>query len=150
MREIYMYYLIYASQSKKGWDESEIRALLEKSVQNNKNFGITGLLIFLKDRFIQLLEGERKNVYFIYDKIKQDPRHEKLIVLLEGVTEERIFKEWSMGFKAMDQKEFEKLSGYTKLEDLFEETPITNKSHPALIFLKLFYEKNYRDFEQIS
>lgn len=145
-----MYYLIYASQSKKGWTENEIRALLETSVKNNKKLGITGILIFLKDRFIQLLEGEKQNVHYMYDKIKQDPRHEKIIVLLEGYLDSRIFKEWSMGFKALNEEEFERLSGYKKLEDLFAEKPVTNESHPALIFLKLFYEKNYRDFERIG
>lgn len=145
-----MYYLIYSSKANIPWSESQIRALLEKSVANNKKRNITGVLIYLKDRFIQVLEGKKEDVKFIYDKIKKDPRHSKIVLLLKGEIEDRNFKDWNMGFKALDEDELRKISGYKNLDEIIESQAINDKSHPVMIFLKLFYEKNMRDFEVIS
>ena len=50
-----------------------------------------------------------------------------------------------MGLKIMDKDLFEQLSGYKDISVFFESTSINNESHPAMIFLRLFYQKNYRD-----
>lgn len=142
-----MYYLIYSSQTRYPWDAEALKELLQVSVKNNKSAGITGMLIYLKNTFIQLLEGEYKAVNNLYEKITRDPRHERAVILLEGQIETRNFKDWYMGFKTLEPEEFESLSGYKDLKSLFDERTINNQSHPALIFLKLLYDKNYRNFE---
>jgi hypothetical protein len=119
---------------------------LDKSWTNNKQKEISGMLVYLGDRFIQLLEGKEEDVQQTFSRIKYDPRHRDLTLLLEGNHEERIFKTWSMGFKSIDYGEFEKLTGFSDPTDFFSDDNINNHSHPALIFLKLFYDKNYRDF----
>ena len=106
------------------------------------------MLVYLQNKFIQLLEGDKERVMQTYQRIVQDSRHHHITKLLEGVVEQPIFNGWSMGFKSLGLHEFEKLTGYRDLSSFFMDDHINNHSHPALIFLKLFYDKNYRDFER--
>ena len=140
-----MFYLIYTSQSKNPWTEDSLRELLITSAHNNRQLDITGMLVFMKDRFIQVLEGSKLVVENLYQKIAKDPRHEKVTVLLEGNSSERIFKNWAMGFKLLKDEELENLTGYRDLSSFFKNDSITDESHPALIFLKLFYDRNLQD-----
>jgi len=106
------------------------------------------MLLYVQGVFMQVLEGTEAAVKdLFYEKIAQDERHEKVNVVLGGKLEKRNFKNWTMGFKVLDEKEYCKLSGYHSLNpDTFLNHEVTDKSHPALIFLRLFYEKNYVDF----
>jgi hypothetical protein len=105
-------------------------------------------LVYLGDQFIQLLEGKEEDVVGTFSKIRSDGRHKNIQLLLEGRQKTRIFKSWNMGFKSLDFSEFEELTGLTDPKSLFLDENINNQSHPALIFLKLFYDKNYRDFSE--
>jgi hypothetical protein len=71
-----------------------------------------------------------------------------MVILLQGTSSQRIFSKWSMGFKALDHHQFRELSGFSHFEDFFTENPVTDESHPALIFLKHFYKKNLVDFPE--
>lgn len=141
-----LHYLIYISRTSQSWSQQELLKLLEVSWSRNKLRNISGMLVFLGDRFIQLLEGTKEDVLNTLAKIEQDSRHADVNILLEGSHEERIFKSWSMGFKQIDLTDFEKITGFRDPTDFFADDHINNHSHPALIFLKLFYDKNYRDF----
>ncbi len=140
-----MYYLIYASQSVKDWSTQELAELLQQSKKNNNEKGITGMLVYSRGRFMQILEGEKNQVLSLFNRIEKDERHKSVFVVLEGNTEKRIFEKWSMGFKALEQSELYDLSAISNLDELFNEDKVDNHCHPALIFLKLFYEKNIRD-----
>lgn len=140
------YYLIYTSRTRWDWTQKELLGLLSQSWTNNKKNGISGMLVYIQNRFIQLIEGEKEHVKATIQKIKQDPRHNDLTILLEGQSESRLFKNWSMGFKHLNEGEFNSLSGFSDPTEFFTDDNINNHSHPALIFLKLFYDKNYRDF----
>ena len=107
-------------------------------------------MLHIEGKFIQVLEGPKENVVALYDKISHDPRHKKVTVVLEGTTNERMFSDWRMALKVLDRDEFEKLSGYSDIQDFFTGDHIDNKSHPAKIFLRLFYQKNYRDFSDLG
>jgi hypothetical protein len=141
------YYLIYTSRTRDSWSNTELIELLKKSWTNNKRNDVSGMLVYIVDRFIQLIEGERSVVLDTFNRIRQDPRHEGINTLIEGESETRIFKNWSMGFKTLDTIEFEQMSGFSDPASFFNDDNIKNHSHPAFIFLKLFYDKNYRDFK---
>jgi hypothetical protein len=94
--------LLYYSQSAldpaEPNDAAAIRALLAASRRNNPPRGITGVLMFTRCGFAQVLEGPRVAIEEIFDRIQQDPRHEDVrVVAFEAVTE-RLFCEWAMGF----------------------------------------------------
>ena len=146
-----MFHLVYISYASRPLREDDLLDILNESRLFNKKNKITGMLIYLKEKFIQVLEGEYETVNALYKKIKEDPRHRKVTTMLEGNTEHRIFKDWSMGFKKLDGQQFEEMSGYKDPEDFFNAKPVTDDSPAVLIFLSLFYKKNLTDYpEKIS
>jgi hypothetical protein len=128
--------------------EDDLLDILNTSRLYNKANDITGMLVYLHEKFIQVLEGEYEAVNKVYNEIKQDLRHRKVTTVLEGNTEQRIFKDWSMGFKKLDGQQFEELSGYKDPEDFFNTTHVTDESPAVMIFLSLFYKKNINDYPE--
>ena len=74
-----------------------LRDILASAQKHNGQNKVTGFLVFDGTTFLQILEGERKDVISTYDRIKQDQRH-KDVNLLEMVDiPERQFADWNMG-----------------------------------------------------
>ena len=142
-----MHYLVYVSQATKPVDDAELEAILDVSRKYNSEQGVTGLLIYRyspetkSGHFIQMLEGDEQRVRALYDKIKRDKRHHTMIVLSEGELPTRMFGEWAMGFKNVDDKLLASLPGYVRLgEASFDVKALSNSNTRALEFLKVFYE----------
>ena len=76
-----------------------LKAILRSSRSRNTRLGLTGLLIYDDHQFVQVLEGEDAMVRLVYDRIRLDPRHTDVRLLYHGVTTERAFKAWPMGFE---------------------------------------------------
>lgn len=140
-----MHYLVYSSTATAGLSEVDLRDILQTSQLQNADLDLTGMLLYCGGKFLQVLEGKREDVHNLYYKISKDLRHSDLNVLLEGSIEERNFKDWSMGFKALDVAMACQLSGFNDIDQFFTQNKVSAKSHPALIFLSLFYRKNYSD-----
>lgn len=68
----------------------------------NTSQNITGLLIFDGMRFCQQLEGERKQVMALLERIRLDPRHTKVEVLHHAPLSERRFRRFSLGYTTVD------------------------------------------------
>ena len=144
-----MYYLIYVSQATRSFTTEELKDLARTCYQNNINRDISGMLVYLENKFLQVLEGPKEKVQGLFSSISQDPRHKKVSVLIEGEIRQRNFSKWSMGFKSVDKQLFQDLTGFENLEEFFSKSDVDNESHLSLIFLKLFYKKNYRDFADL-
>ena len=74
---------------------SEIAAQARKA---NEALGITGLLIFDGMRFCQQIEGKRKQVLSLTERIQQDSRHINVEILHHGPLATRRFKRFSLGY----------------------------------------------------
>lgn len=145
-----LYHLVYISYATYPFSEKELEDLLRASQRYNKQNGITGMLLYLNEKFIQILEGETEAVEKLMDIIEVDPRHRKVSVILQGATHERVFKSWSMGFKRLGLMDFKELSGYADPNEFFVKMKVTNESSPLLIFLRLFYQKNMNDLPELA
>ena len=89
--------LMYASRAIEPVRPETLNAILKKSTQNNPASGVTGVLCFSGDIFLQVLEGGRLPVSKLYNRIAQDPRHTDVALLSYEEIEERSFAGWSMG-----------------------------------------------------
>ena len=89
--------LLYASRPAQTIDNATIDAILEKSRLNNPARGITGLLCFGDDLFMQVLEGGRDEVCELYNSIVRDDRHVNVRLLNYEEIPERRFGGWTMG-----------------------------------------------------
>lgn len=144
-----IHYLVYISVAAKTLTEEDLFAILKTSIHNNQRDQISGMLLYCGGKFIQVLEGPKERVNEVFEKISMDPRHKRIAMLLEGNLTERNFAGWNMGYKSISPDELEQVSGFRDIEQFFTETTIDDKSHPAMVFLKLFYQKNNSDHLQM-
>ena len=89
--------LMYASRATETVRPEALSAILKKSTHNNPLAGVTGVLCFSGDIFLQVLEGGRSQVSKLYNRITQDPRHKDVVLLSYEEIEERSFASWAMG-----------------------------------------------------
>lgn len=68
----------------------------------NQAAGITGLLIFDGMRFCQQIEGSRKEVLALIQRIQQDSRHINVEVLRHGPLQARRFNRFALGYAGVD------------------------------------------------
>ncbi len=87
---------LYASRPASGSAEI-LDEIFEASRRNNPSRGITGLLCFTEDLFIQLLEGGRDEVCELFNAIVRDDRHSGVRLLVYEEITERRFANWTMG-----------------------------------------------------
>jgi hypothetical protein len=94
-----LFQLIYESEKTATMSEREVRTLLRKARSKNKGLGITGLLLYAEDRFLQVLEGPETAVLSLYDTIRDDPRHRHVETLHATPVARRTFPDWKMGLE---------------------------------------------------
>ncbi len=145
-----MFHLIYTSHSKIAFSEDELLQLLKVVRDRNKNLGVTGMLLYANRKFIQALEGEEAVVRDLFEKIRTDERHQHVVQVMEGKSDERIFKNWSMGFKNLTHKDFSEIKGFVGIENFFLHHHHLEDESLAITFLELFYKKNWVDFPEYS
>lgn len=134
-----MFQLIYSSKSRQSMGDADLISLLKKSRDKNSKLNITGMLLYKENRFMQLLEGKEEDVLSLFSTIKQDNRHEDVLVLFEKHCDHAVFNNWSMGFVNLDNDYAKNIPGYTD----FLSTPLDTKDFVndptlALQFLYIF------------
>lgn len=121
--------------------DDELLFLLEQSREKNLRLGITGMLLYKEQNFMQMLEGKEQDVLALYDTIRKDDRHKDVVTLKTGNIKERNFKNWSMGFRNMD-----KVGDFPKYDDYFKENltlkSFQNNANAAYWLLVGFSETN--------
>ena len=133
-----MYSIIYRSVAKPDFGKAEIYRMLSQSRSNNEEMGITGCLLYHKNQFLQLLEGEKDEVTSLYHKILSDSRHTDILTLKEATIDQPIFLDWSMAFH-----DFENTNGsgayqkLRKMDAIFQKSNVFEKpSEMALGYFK--------------
>ena len=89
--------LMYASRATDKINPEALNAILRKSMANNPSVGVTGVLCFSGNIFLQVLEGGRSQVSALYNRITRDPRHHDAVLLSYEEISERSFAGWAMG-----------------------------------------------------
>ncbi|WP_203255877.1 BLUF domain-containing protein [Hyunsoonleella ulvae] len=90
-----------------------IKSIYNKAKANNLKHHISGILIFHKGNFLQILEGRAEQVDTTFNKIKNDTRHSNIIKVINTNIEERIFEDYNFGFTVVKTStEFKELNEY--------------------------------------
>lgn len=89
--------LLYASRATSPLTADVIDSIMEQSRWHNIPMGITGLLCFSDNLFLQVLEGGRDQVCELYNMIVRDARHDHVRLLHFEEIPERHFAGWTMG-----------------------------------------------------
>lgn len=137
--------LIYASRFVSGVGPNDIQDILSVSRTNNEEKGITGVLCYDPNFFLQCLEGERSDVNKLYAHIVRDQRHKDVDLIEYSDIEEPLFKNWSMAYVRIDEITESIISKYgtgTKFD------PYALSAHQMLSFIKEIAEERQAFLEQ--
>lgn len=94
----------------------ELEALLDRCRSNNAAAGITGMLLYSQGSFFQVLEGDRRAVQALFEKISRDKRHSLITKIILEPIAERAFASWTMGHSQVSAAELAEIPG---LNDFF-------------------------------
>jgi len=140
-------YIVYVSQAAKAFSTDDLAGLLTHSRERNAADGITGLLVyrynadFKRGNFLQVLEGTDDALKDVWRRISGDPRHHTIIVLDEGESDARMFGDWSMGFRNVDESDLAQFIGFSELgSDEFWKEAKKQALPDALSTLRSFYD----------
>lgn len=89
--------LLYASRAAQAVTQATIDSIMQQSREHNPAQGITGLLCYGGDVYMQVLEGGRSAVNALYNRIVADARHQQVMLLHYEEVGERRFAGWTMG-----------------------------------------------------
>ncbi len=106
--------LIYVSYATHLMSDQDLLDILDVARERNKKEGITGMLLYRQRFFIQVLEGEEKNVDKVYASISKDLRHGNIMLVQKAGVMARSFDEWSMGFRNLDQVNPDEHPGFSE------------------------------------
>jgi len=142
-----MKYIAYVSQAQTPFSEDELAGLLSHSRSRNRDDDITGCLVyrynedFERGNFLQVLEGPDAAIDDVWRRISGDTRHHTIVIIDEGKIEDRMFTNWSMGFKNVDAEDLSRVDGFADLgSDAFWETAGRENLTQGLDLLKSFYD----------
>lgn len=97
-----LFQLIYESAASRPMAADDLKRLLEQARDKNQRLGITGLLLYKSNRFMQVLEGQEETVRTLYATIRADERHHDVTTLLTTAIFTRTFPAWSMSLENLD------------------------------------------------
>lgn len=92
--------LVYVSVATREMSPLDLIALLDQSRDKNGRLRITGLLVYHQREFMQLIEGNKADIFSLYDTICRDDRNQQNHLLWDGPIAQRSFADWSMAFLA--------------------------------------------------
>lgn len=133
--------LVYVSVRQANCTPKEIDKIIESCKKNNGAFDITGVLLYSDKQFVQYLEGEYKEIFALYDKIKKDDRHKNVALISSGKIDKRSFPSWQMGNKKVD---FDSIEFRTEMDDVeqseFNKILAGKETSKGLTLLKKFFK----------
>jgi len=134
-----LFHLIYVSTAISPRTLEDHAKLLATARSRNKRSNVTGMLLYRDGHYMQVLEGNEKDVMEVFADIKNDIRHHSIDVLRSEYLQYRNFPEWTMGFTDIDALDAAAVPGFTRfLEHDFDSAYFSEDSVEAHAMLMAF------------
>lgn len=131
--------LVYVSAAHRELDQDELLQILDTSIRHNTRNRVSGMLLYSKGTFIQVLEGSEAAVAETMARISANPRHYSIYTLLNEPVNEREFAQWAMGFHRLNSDDVGKHPHFTPfLERGFDPGELNTTPGIAMELLKQF------------
>ncbi len=121
---------VYTSAAIQPMPKSKLYKILVDSRVRNKLADVTGLLVYVDGKFLQVLEGAEAVVSTLLEKISKDLRHNDVKVVYKAVIEKRTFNAWQMAYVSPSPKELATWAGLSNTTTL-ETTLKALESEPS-------------------
>jgi hypothetical protein len=122
-------------------EDTDIDAILQVAHRKNADSGITGMLLYKGGVFLQLLEGGRNDVLNLFGRIAADLRHTNLKILAKQENQERLFPEWTMGYRKIEDIDIKQLNDIATWSTFMDKTKL-GQTVPNKDIMDLF--RNFR------
>lgn len=84
--------------------------IMEIATQANQVMDITGVLLRDKQRFLQIIEGDKVQIEALMNNIQRDPRHYDVQVRLSRKLTQRNFEDWAMAYADIEPGVFDQFT----------------------------------------
>ena len=128
--------ILYKSKADSTFNNQDIEQMLQEAKKFNKNNEITGMILFYKSYFIQLIEGKKEVVEALYSRIKKDERHHDVETILSQPTNLTLWSDWSMAFYDFSEPSEQSTQLRLLLESSFENANDKEKNSEVLSTLR--------------
>ena len=91
-------FVLYVSEVADHCGDQETTDILRTSRINNAKNGVTGMLVRKEMEFLQFIEGPNDVIGKLFTTIENDNRHRSVKVIEQGMSADRVFFDWQMGF----------------------------------------------------
>jgi hypothetical protein len=137
-----MFQLMYVSTAVWKMENDDLSSILDVSRANNRQLGLTGLLLHLDRGFLQVLEGPKDAVLEIFGRIERDRRHTGLRILFQHDVSDRLFGDWSMGFDRWSRDAPRTAGVFEITADAIQNIISPEKAVEIAVLLRSFYRVN--------
>lgn len=143
-KETTMEHIIYVSSAVTPFSEDQLVKLLSISRRNNASLGVSGMLLYKDGNFMQYIEGDAQKTNDLFVKISGDGRHRGIITLARGPIGERLFSDWSMGFRNLEDPTIHSIIGYNEFKNVPLSSATFQGSRSNSMKLLSLFRKNMR------
>jgi acylphosphatase len=137
------YCLTYFSSAVSTTTEHIIVEIVNFSREKNARLNITGVLLYINGRIVQVLEGPQEEVENLYESIRADPRHTDVRTVINQPINTRSFDKWYMGYETLTTQQYEEVRDIIPVDPQIE--PFLDADQPVVVrMLKGFFDLNSR------
>ena len=119
---------------------SDIGDIITTSKAKNPERGITGILLYHKGKFVQVVEGEEDVLRALMAKIEKDERHQNVQYLVDESISERGFEQWNMDFFNLSDKQSLDHEQMLQISKLYKRQPMIRSSQLVKMYEDLLKE----------
>jgi hypothetical protein len=131
--------MLYRSEQAYEMETADMVKLLFDARTFNREHQITGLLLYHGGRFMQLLEGEQRDVQRLFRRIAEDSRHRDVVVEVNAPADRRLFPQWQMGYaEAPEMDGLPALAGVESEREAMKELRVLAHDHLSAMRLMQF------------
>lgn len=145
-----MRHIIYICSSVGTPSEQDLIELLDQSRCRNWALNVTGMLLYNAKTFIQVLEGDKKDVYRLFNSIRHDTRAERLVTLVDEEITRRDFPDWSMGFKNLESHDPKELLGFSEIFSGNVDPQIAARKKELAVDILMSFAKDPKTLRSVS
>jgi hypothetical protein len=98
--------LIYVSTAKEKLRMSDVVHIIRASEALNKRGGVSGMLLYSEQRFMQCLEGSLEGVQDAYWRIINSTAHHGIVEVFNGTVNARRFANWEWAYRSEQTHRF--------------------------------------------
>jgi hypothetical protein len=106
--------ILYQSLAKTDFAGAEDKNILETAWRHNGKMGVTGYLLRARTQYFQVLEGPDDVLDDLIGMIRRDPRHSDFEILSDHTAQDRLFRNWAMGYHLVTEAERDEFDGWLK------------------------------------